>query len=148
MSKKTIIAASAAALLAVAGAGGYFYMAGKGMLGEGGAAGQAPEPESVGVITMEPFLTNVADGSGRRHARVEIKLAVSPEERANEVAADKLAMARLRDQVLTLITSKSIEELTSPEGKAALRQQIQQRAAPIVAPGSVKEALFGELIVQ
>ena len=148
MSKKTILAVSAAALVALA-AGGYFYMTAKGMLGGGSAeANGAPEPESVGMITMEPFLTNVNDGSGRRHARVEIKLAVSPEERADEVAADKLAMARLRDQVLTLITSKSIAELTSPEGKAALRQEIQQRAAPIVAPGSVNEALFGELIVQ
>jgi flagellar basal body-associated protein FliL len=34
------------------------------------------------------------------------------------------------------------------EGKAELRKEILESAGPIVKPGSVKEALFGEFIIQ
>ena len=146
MSKKVILAASCVAALALAGGGVYFMMSSAPHGGE--EAAPEPPPETLGVIELAPFVTNINDVSGRRHARVEVKLVVSPRERADEIAADALAMARLRDRVLTLITSKSLAELTSPEAKAALRGEILAGAVPIVAPGSVKEALFGELIVQ
>ena len=149
MNKKTLMMmlAVAVAMLA-AGGGAAYYMTQNGMIGGQTQGTPAPPPETVGMIALQPFLTNVNDSSGRRHARVEVKLAVSPMERADEVSTDTLAMARLRDQVLTLIASQSITELTSPDGKADLRRQIVEGAAPIVAPGSVKEVLFGELIVQ
>lgn len=147
MSKKTIVIAAGAALLVLgAGLGGY-YVTTSGMLDGDAAATQAPPPESLGVLELEPFLTNIGS-SGKRHARISIKLAISPEERSAEVGADSLAVARLRDLVLTLLASKSVEELSSQEGKAALRRQIVDRAAPVVEPGKVKEVLFGEFVVQ
>ena len=141
MSKKAILIGSAVLVLLAGGGAAYF------MLGAQADAAE-PEPDTVGIIELEPFLTNVNDGSGRRHARVHLQLTVSPQERAEELSADKLAMARLRDQVLTQITSKSFADLTSPEGKQTLRREIMESAAPIVAPGKVQEALFSELIVQ
>ncbi len=146
MSKKLIIIVAVVVLLA-AGGGGYYYYYTTTLVATDGAE-EPPEPETLGMIELEPFLTNINDSSGRRHARVSVKLAVSPEERAAEVSGDALAVARLRDQVLTLINSKSLAELTSPEGKTALRREIVAEAAPIVEPGKVKEALFGEFVVQ
>ena len=148
MNKKMIII-GAVAVLALAG-GGYYYATASGLLGgetDAEAAEPEPEPEALGVIELEPFLTNIGD-SGKRHARVSIKLAVSPEERAAEVTADALAVARLRDMVLTLLTSKPVEELVSPEGKAALRKEIAAKATEVIKPGTVQEALFGEFVVQ
>ena len=142
--------AIAAAGVLVLGAGGYYYAITSGLLGnEAGAdaAEAAPEPEALGVVELEPFLTNIGD-NGKRHARVSIKLAVSPEERAGEVLADPLAVARLRDMVLTLLTSKPVEELVSPDGKAALRKQIAREATKVIQPGIVEETLFSEFVVQ
>ncbi len=147
MSKKTMIIAGVGAFVLLGGGlGGGYYLTQNGMLG-GEAAEAEPEPETLGVIELEPFLTNVGS-SGKRHARVSIKLAVSPEERAAEVTEDPLAVARLRDLVLTLLTSKSFEELSSAEGKAALREELVQKANAVIEPGTVKEALFGEFVVQ
>lgn len=143
MSKKKILIAAAAVVLLVAGLGATYYLT---RSGEGGEA-ESPPPEKLGVIELEPFLTNIGS-SGKRHARVSIKLAVAPEERAAEVAEDPLAVARLRDLVLTLLSSKSFEELSSPEGKASLRKDIIEKATPVVEPGTVKEALFSEFVVQ
>jgi flagellar FliL protein len=149
MSKKTIIISAVGALVLLgAGLGGGYYLTTSGTLGaDAEAAGPEPEPETLGVIELEPFLTNIGAG-GKRHARVSIKLAVSPEERAAEITEDTLAVARLRDLVLTLLTSKSLEDLASPEGKAALRKEIAEKATAVIEPGTVKEALFGEFVVQ
>jgi flagellar basal body-associated protein FliL len=57
-------------------------------------------------------------------------------------------MARLRDKALVLIASKTIHQLTSPEGKAELRGEILSGTVPIVAPGAVREALFSDIVVQ
>lgn len=141
-----ILAGVGALVLLGGGLGGGYYLTQSGMLG-GEAAEATPEPETIGVLELEPFLTNIGS-SGKRHARVSIRLAVSPQERAAEVAADTLAVARLRDLVLTLLTSKSFEELASPEGKAALRKAIVEQAGPVVEPGTVEQALFGEFVVQ
>ncbi|MEZ5367252.1 MAG: flagellar basal body-associated FliL family protein [Bryobacterales bacterium] len=146
MNKKILLPLAAVLLLGAGGAGAYFYMSANGKLGGGAPA--PPPPEKLGMIALDPFLTNVQGGNGRHHARISITLAIAPEERAAEVSSDTLAVARLRDCVLNLITARTAEELTSPEGKAELRKQIIAGAAPIVEPGSVKEALFGELVVQ
>ena len=146
MSKKIVLPLAAFLLLSVGGGGAYVYMSSNGMLG--GGEPEPPPPEKLGMIALDPFLTNIQGGNGRRHARISITLAIAPEERAAEVSADTLAVARLRDCVLNLITARTAEELTSPDWKAQLRKEIIAGAAPIVEPGSVMEALFGELVVQ
>ena len=104
--------------------------------------------ETVGILEMETFLTNINDPSGERYAKLQVKLAVSPEEKAAEVTGDALLMAKLRDQVLTLLTSKTFEELSDPEGKEGFRSEIQERLSPLVEGGEVKEVLFAEFVVQ
>ena len=104
--------------------------------------------ETIGILEMETFLTNINDPSGERYAKLQVKLAVSPQEKAAEVTGDALLMAKLRDQVLTLLSSKTFEELSDPEGKEGFRGEIQERLSPLVEGGEVKEVLFAEFVVQ
>ena len=104
--------------------------------------------ETVGILEMETFLTNINDSSGERYAKLQVKLAVTPQEKVAEVTADPLLMARLRDQVLTLLTSKTYQDLSDPAGKEEFRSEIQQRLSPLVEGGEVKEVLFAEFVVQ
>jgi flagellar FliL protein len=104
--------------------------------------------ETVGILEMETFLTNINDSSGERYAKLQLKLAVAPEEMAAEVTEDALLMAKLRDQVLTLISSKTFEQLSDPQGKETLRTEIQERLSPLVEGGELKEVLFAEFVVQ
>ena len=87
--------------------------------------------ETVGIVEMETFLTNINDASGERYAKLQLKLAVSPEEKVLEVTEDALLMAKLRDQVLTLISSKTFKELTDPEDKEGFRSEIRERLSPV-----------------
>ncbi len=97
---------------------------------------------------METFLTNINDPRGKHHARLQLRVAIAPATAAEEVKADPLLMARMRDHVLTLLTSKTFDELSQSEGKETFRKEIADRLAPLVESGTVKEVLFSDFVVQ
>ena len=81
-----------------------------------------------GILEMETFLTNINHPSGDRYA----KLAVAPDTRAAEIQEDAVVMARLRDQVLTLLSSKTPKDLGDAEAKAGFRNEIREKLAPLI----------------
>ena len=97
---------------------------------------------------METFATNINDPVGARHARLRIKLAITPEEQVAEIKADLLLMARLRDRILTLLTSKTYRQLNDAKGKEVFRKEIRERLNPLLEKGEVKEVLFSDFVVQ
>ena len=104
--------------------------------------------QTIGVLEMETFLTNINDPEGQRHARLRVKLAVVSEERVAEIKADALLMARLRDRILTLLTSKTYGQLNDAKGKELFRKEIIERLNPLLESGEVKEVLFSDFVVQ
>ena len=144
MSKKLLIMIAGGVVLLGGGGGAAYYLT------------QSDDPEAVveeveepaGLLELEQFLTNVHDPSGERYARLTVKLAIVPRPRADEIKADSLVMARMRDGVLTLITGKTFEELSDPAGKEIFRAEIQQRLNSLVEDGRIREVLFSDFVVQ
>jgi flagellar FliL protein len=157
--KKPLILALAGVVLA-GGGGAAFMMMGRGehapAEGEhaaadghgGGGHGAHPAAGSAGVVQMDPFLVNINDPSGDRYVKVTLRLAVAPNELATKVGEDALLQARMRDRVLTLLTSKTVEELISPLGKEGFRREIQENLKPLIDKGEVQEVLFADFVVQ
>jgi flagellar FliL protein len=141
MNKKMLIIIAAAVVVLCGGGGAaYFFLS--------GSSSAAAIEQPVGILAMETFLTNINDPSGERHARVQVKLAVSPEETVSRIKSDDVLMARLRDQVITLLTSKTYDDLTDVRGKEAFRREIRERLNPLLTSGEVKEVLFSDFVVQ
>ena len=145
MNKKMImIAAGAVLLLGGAGAGYYFMFADSPDSETAEAAETAAAPEAtIAVLDLDPFLTNM-----ERHARVQVKLAVAPAESLPLIQADALLIARMRDQILTLLTAKSYEELEAPGGKDAFRREIFAALKPFMKDAELKEVLFSDFVIQ
>ena len=95
---------------------------------------------------MEIFLANINDPD--RHARVQVKLAVAPESKIADIQGDALLMARLRDKVITLLTAKTYDDLTDPEGKQAFREEIQTELNPLIDQAELKEVFFADFVVE
>ncbi len=143
MSKKLIIiAAASVALLGGSGAGYYFFF----LNGEEAEAAETPAPEP-GVVELEPFLTNLTP-AGAHKARLQVTLAITPKGLAETVAADPLLTARIRDQILSKLSSRSYEELSEPAGKQKLRNDIKTSISAVLEEGEVQEALFVDFVVQ
>ena len=141
--KKFIIAGAGVAAAACIAAGVHYFTA-FGARADGAAAAKP----SIGLVEMESFLTNINDANGKHHARLQLKIAISPESVATAVKGNPLLMARMRDQGLTLLTSKTYQELSQSEGKERFRGEIAERLAPLLPDGKVSEILFSDFVVQ
>jgi flagellar FliL protein len=136
-----------AVVLVGGGVGGFFLLRPKsGPPKEG--AGAATEKAPAALLNLEAFTVNLNDPSGERYIKVTLRLTVSPAELAEKADKDGLLMARVRDRILTLLTSKTVQEVGSPLGKESLRREIQARLNPLFEGGKVEDVLFSDFVVQ
>jgi len=142
---KMVIIGVAASVLVAGGGGAYYFLAGGDT--EAQAAEQAVE-EPTGVLELDTFLTNLKDPAGKHHARVQIQLAITPDTAIAEIQASPIVLIRVRDQVLSLINSKTASELGSTEGKENFRGEIATSLAPLIKQGKVEEVFFSDFVVK
>jgi flagellar FliL protein len=147
----------AGVVLAAAAGGGFLLLRPKGKAegasataahGEGGEHGAAASPEARGVVSLEPFIVNLADAEGDRYIKCTMRIVLDTKEAAEAVKADELSVTKIRDRMLTLLSSKSYGQVASAEGKETLRQEIQKQIDPVLAKGKVAEVYYTEFIVQ
>ena len=140
---KIIIIAVVVMLIGVGGIYGYSkYNKGK----EEKAETRTTENTSV-VIPLNSFVVNLMDkqGVGKRYLKVTMQLEIRKEE-------DKLLIenhnAQIRDTSLLLLSSQSLKEINTVEGKLELKQNLLSRMNQILGDGVVRTIYFTEFVVQ
>jgi flagellar FliL protein len=132
-------------------AGWKFLWAGKGPEKDGEAALKTEEAvadvdTSREIIhEMEPFIVNLLGDRGTRYLKTRFDLAVENEKVNSEL---KKRTPQLRDAILLLLTSKTFEEISKPEGKIQLRNELIARINQLVQGGAVQSLYFTEFVVQ
>ncbi len=144
MNKKLIIIIGLVVLLAGAGGAAAFFMTRKPAEGDG----QTAKKEPPGLIALESFVVNLEGGGKDRFAKLNLQLTVEPAAVAEAVLDDPLLLAKIRDRTLTLIASKTYDELITPLGKESLRREVKARINPLLEDGEVEDVLFSEFMVQ
>jgi len=140
-------------LIITAGAGSVFFLApnllkGLPFLGAKEAPKEEKEkaPAKQGFIyDLDPFLVNLADTDPSRYLKIRINIE-SHEVKENEGVRERLP--RLRDAILTLLSSKTYKEIYDSEGKKRLKEEIVQRATQSLAGFQVKAVYFTEFVIQ
>ncbi len=143
-------------LLLLAGGGGaaYWFLMGPGAVSEDDpleqegdqAARQEARTEFVPeIVTLDPFVVNLADPLGRRFLRMTLDVEVLNRAAIADVQRNN---SRIRDAVILLLAGKSFTDLASMEGKITLKNQIVERLNQIVGGGRVTNVYFTEFVVQ
>ncbi len=111
-----------------------------------------PEEEEVALPEMgvlvgleEMIVTLRADGRKSRYLRININLEVQ-----NQVAAQVVTqrLPQLRDIVIMTLSDREAAELSSPEGKKGLRDEIFRKIDDRMPPGILMNVYFSDLVVQ
>jgi flagellar FliL protein len=104
----------------------------------------APAPKLV--LTLDPFMVNLADSNARRFLRVIV--AVDTETEAMQEALNA-RMPRIRDSLILLFSSKNSGDLISTQGKYRLRMEILRTINNVLGLSDViTQAYYMEFVVQ
>jgi flagellar protein FliL len=99
------------------------------------------------VCPLNSFVVNLLDkqGVGKRYLKVTMQLEVGKEE-------EKLLIEnhnpQIRDTVLLLLSSQSLKEINTMEGKLELKQALLSRMNQILGDGVIRRIYFTEFVVQ
>ncbi|MEW6178968.1 MAG: flagellar basal body-associated FliL family protein [Chloroflexota bacterium] len=120
------------------------------------------------MVNMSTKIINLADPSGRKYIRLTVVLEFAPEETAaegesaatshgsEEAAAAtsdfetriQARMPVMDDVVITLLSTKTFEELYTAEGKERLRQELMQAIQERLPEFHLLSVYFTEFVVQ
>lgn len=112
--------------------------------GEHGAARDEEGEEFIGkTIPMETFLVNLSGNRGNKLLKVNMDLELEGGKIAEEIEKRK---PQIRDIIIILLSSKTYAQLSSPEGKEYLRDEIRDTVNSFLTTGKIKRVLFTEFL--
>lgn len=96
-------------------------------------------------LALDSFLVNLADKDAGRFVKISFQLGLAEEPKEGEL---KMAVPAIRDSIITLLTSKTSEDILTPQGKDMLREQVRTRMNELSAGINVLEVYIVEFVVQ
>jgi len=97
------------------------------------------------IYEMEDFIVNLSGGTGNNYLKVKVSLELDSEIVNAEVVK---RLAQLRDSILTLLSSKTYDEVKTPEGKYQIRAEIIANLNQYLKTGKITNVYFSDFIVQ
>lgn len=108
-----------------------------------------PDDEEVKhIVTLEPFIVNLADEGDPRYLRISVNLGTGEGEGGEEGKPDPLFMARVRNSMLSVLMTKRSSEILTVEGKTALRKELLRAAQAASEEPHVEAVYITDFIVQ
>ncbi len=147
-----IIIAVLVVLLIAAGGGMFYFMTQKPTAAAGtsdGGADAAPKEDptaAMGVtVELDPFVVNLSSQGIDRYLKAVIVLQLSSATAQEEIAAKN---PQIKDSIITVLSSKTPEEVLSIQGKYDLKLELVKRINSMLSKGVVREMFFTEFVVQ
>lgn len=166
-SKKKLIIIGAAVAVAIILGAVVFMMMGKGgkkeagkegaetkteAKAEGGGHGAAAPKEGGGaagattnIFPLEPFIVNIYDGQELRYLKVKVEMEMASPAVKPELDA---RIAPIRDAILVLLSSKTMQDIQDIQGKNQLKDEIMVAVNKNIPPGKIAKIYFTDFVVQ
>lgn len=108
-------------------------------------AEEANSKEFIGkLVPLETFLVNVSGSRGRKLVKMNMELEVTNAEVQEEVEKIK---PKIRDYIIIIASSKTFNEISTREGKDALREEIKNQLNLFLTKGQITKVYFTEFIL-
>ncbi len=122
------------------------------LLGFGKAFAHRDQKKSNGVeqvrsvLILEPFLVNLADAEEVRFLKATFQLGLAGD--PSEDAKNAVIIAAVRDSIISLLSSKTADQILTSSGKEKLREEIRVRINSISPKLKVLEVYIVDFVVQ
>lgn len=134
----------------VLGGGGFFaymkfFKKPKGEEAEQPTAHKAEKAEQAIIHKMDTFLVNLADPGGKRYLKLTMELELDNKKVVEEISKET---PRIRDVILTVLSSKAFDDISTLPGKLALKKELITKLNGSLKTGKVTNIYFTEFLVQ
>ena len=155
-SPKLFIILAVINMLVVLGVGGMMYVGAKKKNNEPGIddviKGESEKlkeeektTEFIGkLVPLETFLVNISGSRGRKLVKMNMELEVTNAEVQEEIEKIK---PKIRDYIIIITSSKTFAEISTKEGKDALRDEIKNQVNLFLTKGQITKVYFTEFIL-
>jgi len=100
----------------------------------------------IGILyPLDTFTVNLKSDAGRRYLKVTMSLELEGEELSLELDAKSPV---LRDRIIRILTSKTLEEISSKKGKQKVSLQITDALNAMISDGEIRAIYFTEFVIQ
>lgn len=122
-----------------------------------GKPGHSGETDAGQIIDLGEFLVNLRTASGLRYLQAQVALSLTglpePKPGGHEGGAAKPSLpeaqlAIVKDRVVTVLSAANFDRARSPEGREALKRQIQESLTKALPDYEVKAVLFTSFVMQ
>lgn len=94
---------------------------------------------------LDQFIVNLLTQSGRRYLKTTIALEMTNSELQNELSAK---LPAVRDTINDILTSKSLEDISTTRGKEKVKEEIVQRLNEFLVDGKIRNVFFVDYAIQ
>jgi len=113
-----------------------------------GAAPAGKEGAAQGATNMyplEPFIVNIYDGQELRYLKVKVEIEMA----SPSIKADlDPRLAPIRDAILVLLSTKTMQDIQEVAGKNQLKDEILSAINKHIPPGKIAKVYFTDFVVQ
>ena len=100
----------------------------------------------IGILyPVDSFTVNLKSDAGRRYLKVTLSLELEGKELSIELDAKSPV---IRDRIIRILTSKTLEEISSKKGKQKVSNQIMDTLNAMISDGHIKGIYFTEFVIQ
>ncbi len=97
------------------------------------------------MFAVDGLIINLMSEGGARYAKLSVALELDAQELAPEMLAKK---AMVTDKIITVVSSKTAEELMNLKGKEGVKNEIMEKVNEKLKDGRVKNVYFTNFVVQ
>ena len=107
---------------------------------------EALEAEEVGTMfDMDPFVVNLNETGGKRYLKSKIEIEFVGDELRLELTN---RLPQLRDVILLHLSSKTLDEIQSVDGKIELKNALIKRINQVLKQGDIRNLYFTQFVIQ
>ena len=100
----------------------------------------------IGILyPLDTFTVNLKSDAGRRYLKATMSLELDSPELSHEL--DSKAPV-LRDRIIRILSSKTLEEISSKKGKQKVSEQIMDTLNAMITDGQIQGIYFTEFVIQ
>ncbi len=154
MSNKILVLLIGVLMVLMLGLGGGLFMMWNKLstLNTQGVANAGEQPDQAAsieqplgpIFALDTFIVNLADKGGNRYLRVTMDLELGNPELESEI---EKRLPQVRDGILMILPTKRFEDISTVQGKMALRDEVLETLNGFLAQGKITNIYFKEFVV-